>query len=621
METSAATTDRSTGGRMSSRRWGNVSYLDAIRPEPAWRTDYAFLASYSADLVAMVATLLALAGLDDDRGSGSKVDLANAIDQLADRVRMVVQAGRLIAPAKPPRILTILDRYVREVQLDETKASWHPKAVLAKHVQQDGDGAEWRLWIGSRNLTRDIAWDVGLTLIGRSDSQGSDIPGLSDLGATLAEQAALPRISPQSIRRELQQVRWSVPAGCSINSLRLLDENIPRGLPSAPNRVDRLVVISPFLDGTIVGTLGKWGTADTPRVIVSTRSELAKLASQTGQPLASYSELLYLDAPVPDEQIAGDVSDRENANSEDEEPEPRSLHAKLIFAQSGARRLVWTGSANATQRGWDGPNREVVAELEVSSEVANGIENFVTEIAKTLHYEELGDPDEIDTTEERLETARKHVAAVWDVKQQLVDLVPNFTAAVDPNPPDMEIKLSVGLLTGNVVAWTRGSTSVQLPVISQAEVTELVWCRLCLGDSSICWLQRSPLDPAPDADRDRQALSRYLDPRTFLQWIRSLLTGESDGEGGGDWYCELKAPLPRGKYDVVPTWWAPTIEEVLRSWSRDPNSLKLIDSKVRHFLKLYQEQNDSEVPAEDLAIVEEFHQTWQILRGELMEGT
>ncbi len=63
------------------------------------------------------------------------------------------------------------------------------------------------------------------------------------------------------------------------------------------------------------------------------------------------------------------------------------------------------------------------------------------------------------------------------------------------------------------------------------------------------------------------------------------------------------------------------MEEVLRAWSRDPNSLKLIDLKVRHFLKLYKEQTDSEVSTEDRAIVAEFHQTWQILRRELVEGT
>lgn len=606
---------------MTNRRWSNVSYLDAIRPEPAWRTEYALLASYSADLVAMVAALLALAGLDDDRGSGSKVDFANAVDHLAGRIRLVVQSGRLVAPPKTPRILTILDRYVREVQLDESTASWHPKAALAKHVQQEGDGTEWRLWIGSRNLTRDLAWDVGLTLIGRTDGQGADIPGLKEFAETLAQQADLPGATPRQVRSDLKGVRWIVPAGATVNSLRLFGSDGQRGLPQPPARVDRLAVISPFLDGTVVGQLGNWGTTDTPRVLVSTRAELAKLAAQAGQPLSGFAEFLYLDAPVSDEQTAGDISDRENADSQDEEPEPRSLHAKVIYAQSGARRLVWTGSANATQRGWTGPNREIVAELEVSAEIASGLESFITEIAKTVRLDELGEPEQSSEVEDRLEAARKNVAATWDVRQQNLDQIPHLVAASDPNPADAEVELAVGLLSGSLVVWPREQTKIQLPLITAADITELVWCRLRLGESSVSWLQRAPIDPAPTDDRDRQALARYLDPRTFLQWIRSLLTGTSDGEGGGDWDGETKTPARRGKPEVVPTWWAPTMEEVLRSWSRDPSSLKLIDRKVRHFLKLYKEQADSELSAEDRAVVAEFHQTWQILRRELVEGS
>ena len=605
---------------MSNRRWANVSYLDAIRPEPAWQTEYAILASYSADLVALVAALLALAGLDDDRGSGSKVDFANAIDQLAGRIRLIVQAGRLVAPAKTPRILTILDRYVRNVRLDESTVSWHPKAALAKHVQQSGEEIEWRLWIGSRNLTRDLAWDVGLTLIGRVDGTGTEVLGVTEFAEALAQQAELPGVTPRQIRSELRNVRWTVPAGCSVHSLRLFQPGGPRGLPQEPDRVNRLIVMSPFLDGAVVGTLGKWGSVDTQRILVSSRTELAKLAAQSGKPLNGFNELLYLDAPVPDEQTAGNVSDRENATSQDEEPDPRSLHAKVIFAESGKRLLVWTGSANATQRGWLGPNYEVVAELEVSPEIADGLQNFVNEIAKTVRLDELGDPDQGNDVEDRLETARKHVAATWDVRQQLTDQVPILVGETDPNPIDMDIELTVGLLSGNLVVWPREATQIKLPRISAADTTELVWCRLKLGESAIGWLQRAPLDPAPDDDRDRQALARYLDPRTFLQWIRSLLTGESDGEGGGDWDGEKNTQKRRGKPEAAPIWWAPTIEEVLRSWSRDPSSLKLIDRKVRHFLKLYQEQPNSELSADDRAVVSEFHQTWQILRRELVEG-
>lgn len=555
-----------------------------------------------------------------DRGSGSKVDFANAVDQLAGRIRLLVQSGRLIAPTKTPRIMTILDRYVREIQLDESIASWHPKAALVKHVRDEGNGTEWRLWIGSRNLTRDLAWDVGLTLVGRLEGPGADIVGLTECAETLAQLADLPSASRRQVRAELQRVRWTVPAGCTVHSLRLLYPEGPRGLPQAPARLDRLIVVSPFLDGNVVGTLGKWGTDGTQRILVSSRSELSKLAAQSGKPLSGFGELLYLDAPVPDEQTASDTSDRENAKSQDEEPEPRSLHAKVIYAEAGSRRLMWTGSANATQRGWMGPNREIVAELEVSPEVANGIQSFVSEIAKTINLDELGDPEQTSEVDDRLDAARKHVAATWDVRQQILEQLPILEAQTDPNPVDPDVELAVGLLSGSCVVWPRGTTLVQLPRILAADITELVCCRLTLGESSICWLQRASLDPAPTDERDRQALARYLDPRTFLQWIRSLLTGESDGEGGGDWDGESSTPTRRKKFNAAPVWWAPTIEEVLRSWSRDPASLKLIDRKVRHFLKLYQEQPDSELSADDRAVVAEFHQTWQVLRRELVEG-
>ena len=75
-----AIASRSGGYLMTARRWPSVSYLDAIRPDYGWRTELGLLASYSADLVAVTAALLALAGVDDDRGSGGKVDFANAVN-------------------------------------------------------------------------------------------------------------------------------------------------------------------------------------------------------------------------------------------------------------------------------------------------------------------------------------------------------------------------------------------------------------------------------------------------------------------------------------------------------------------------------------------------------------
>ena len=604
---------------MNTRRWSNVSYLDAIRPDPGWRTEYAFLASYSADLVALVAALLALAGLDDDRGSGSKVDLANAVDALADRVRLVAQAGRLVVPAKTPKILAILDRYVREVNLHESVASWHPKAALTKQISDQGNASQWRLWIGSRNLTQDLSWDIGLTLIGRPGNAGSEILGIPELGQTLAQYAELPRISPGKIRSELQQVRWEAPPGCLIKSLRILDSNISRALPLEPPKVQKLIVVSPFLDGTIVGTLGKWGNNQTERTLVSTRSELAKLSGQINKPLGGFQELLFLDAPVPDDQTVSDVTDRENANSHDEEPEPRGLHAKLIYVEESNGKRIWTGSANLTQRGWNGPNTEVVAELEVTAEVAAGLVDFI-QVATLVRLDELGETLKPDETEERLEQARKHVAGSWNITQRSGEIGPMLLSPTDPNPPDIDVVMSVGLLGGTQILWPRGEASLLLPQVAAGEITEFVCCRLAISDSSVCWLQRAPITPSPGEERDRQALARYLDPRTFLLWIRSLLTGDSCGDGGGNWDDDGNSHQQNKMTKIGPIWWAPTIEEVLQAWSRDPASLAIIDKKVRQYLKLYEEQKDIELTPEERVVVADFHGTWHILRSSLVTG-
>lgn len=204
--------------------------------------------------------------------------------------------------------------------------SWDPKAVLTKQISDDESTTQWWLWIGSRNLTRDLAWDVGLALVSHSDGDaGSEIRGIPEQAHNLAQHAALPGVSPIRIRSELQRVRWDAPSGCSVKTLRLPDLDSSCGLSAAPQQLGWLIVVSPFLDGTVVGSLGKWSDAETNRVLVSSRVELAKLTAQKGKSLMGFNDVLFLDAPVPDEQAASDVSERENSDSEDEEPEPRGL--------------------------------------------------------------------------------------------------------------------------------------------------------------------------------------------------------------------------------------------------------------------------------------------------------
>ena len=90
--------------------------------------------------------------------------------------------------------------------------------------------------------------------------------------------------------------------------------------------------------------------------------------------------------------------------------------------------------------------------------------------------------------------------------------------------------------------------------IAAGEVTEFVCCPAvaALGDSSVPWLQRAPLDPPAGDERDRQALARYLDPRTFLLGFGLCSPATRPGDGSGDWDYDEKAGPPTKASREVP---------------------------------------------------------------------
>ena len=602
-----------------NKHWTSLPYLDALRPQPGWVVERAILATYTADLVAMVAALLALAGLDDDRGSGSKVDFANAYEQLRDRVRILVQSGQVCLPGKTVPIMAVLDRFLYEVN-QELDGIWHPKAALVKFVpvpesQDEGHGSTWRLWIGSRNLTRSMDWDTGLVLVSRPD--GRPVPGIPALGAELARLAALAGFESERVREELEGLCWQSPKGTQVRDVRLLIGDAQRGLPVAPETTKKLILISPFVSGNVVRQLGRWGNEQTERKLLSTWSELVRLHGQSGQSLSGYKQLLALGAPELEgssNQSEDEGGETENL-SEDAEIE-RGLHAKMIYAEGAGGRTLWLGSANATSAAWDGPNAEIVAQLEIQNDdVADGLFEFIC-VAQPVDEANLQSIEETDE-EELLDEAWRQVVVRWQVKQHRHRDGPRLVCAHPPHPDCTEVELRVGLLAGALVPWPRGQRSVQLPPVSPSQETELVQVQLSLGDQERAWFQRAPLDPPPDQARDRRALSRYLDPRTFLLWIRSLLDAEDIGDGGGDWNTRSDRERPSSRAASL-TWWAPTLEEILQAWSRDPSSLRKVDRKVERYLKFMQEQSDQQYSEGEAEVLDEFEQTWQVLRQTLV---
>src|SRR5229473_352079 len=167
--------------RMKNEAWPTFSFTELLSPPEGWRTDCAILSTYSADLVVVVTSLLALTGCDlDNRRTGSRVELVKAIESLRGKVCILAQTGRMAVPKTFRPILKLMDKFVRTVDANETVSSWHPKASLVRYQSlEDPTDFQWRVWLGSRNLTRALNWEAGLFLVSQSDGNGLRIDGLT----------------------------------------------------------------------------------------------------------------------------------------------------------------------------------------------------------------------------------------------------------------------------------------------------------------------------------------------------------------------------------------------------------------------------------------------------------
>jgi hypothetical protein len=602
--------------------WPTFSFTEFLTPSEGWRTDCAILSTYSADLIVIVTALLALTGSDlDSRRTGSRVEFVKAIEALRGRVSVLAQAGRLAIPNTPRSILKLLDKFVKTVDTNETIHSWHPKIALVRYQQmEDAADSQWRVWIGSRNLTRALNWEAGLTLTSRSDGKGQVVDGLPEVGQQLALRANLAMLPAKRLRAELSRLTWECPPGCDVHRVSLLGPGLSKGLPTPPSDTDQMFVISPYLDAKTVRAASAWGGEKTRRTLVSTAIELRRLLNDDIHVFKDFADLRT--QPIPDLPAEGAVTRDEGAEApieaaDSEEVSPAGLHAKLLFAAKGTRRQLWVGSANATERGWHGRNFEGVAELTIARNVAEAIEDFVSTCEPFILD---ATPPKVDLDEEALEEARKFLSFQWALRQQIGDDELKIHASTTPPLADPTIELEVAALGG---AWTRWPPTANSLLVSgqrRWQRSDFVQIRVSRGDRMCAWLQIAPCDPPPDEERDHALIAQYLDPRTFLLWIRSLLADEPARAAGGDWDAEPRTPVAAARKEELSAaeiGILPTVEEILRSWARDSSAFAAADEKVKAYLKeLERRAGESGVGAE-AHLLNAFRQTWETLAKEL----
>jgi len=603
---------------MMNSGWPSFSVIDLLRPSEGWKTDHAILSTYSADLVVIVTALLAIGGCDlDHRKKGSRAELVRAIESLRDHVCVLAQAGRVMIPATPRPILKLLDRFVRAVEMDENKGSWHAKAVLVRYARLDDPAdRQWRFWIGSRNLTRGLNWESGMMLMSRDDNRGQQIDGVAEIGAALAARANLPAFSTEVVGSELAKLTWECPKGVKVRKVSLLGPGSNSSLPNPSGDVQHVFVVSPFLDATTVSAIARWGNTKTRRTLWSTAFELQRLYGNNKKVFTGIEQVFVQSSPdLPGEcaELCSDGASQGAEPTASEEITPAGLHAKLLYAAKGARRQLWIGSANATVRAW-GHNFEIVAELDLGHDPTDAIKQVVG----TESFEPRPASVEIDNDELAVEGTRKNLSAKWSLKQIVSEQELEIVASEPPPLPDRSFHLEVAVLGGPWLEWPRNEVRLPIPHFRRWQRANFLQIRLSRGEAMCAWLQVAPCDPPPDDERDGALIAQYLDPRTFLIWVKSILAEAPAFPAGGDWDGEInEGDASINDRVAEEAGFMPTVEEILRAWARNQSAFADADDKVKLYLgQLEQRAKENDDPS-GLELLQNFKRNWTALASEL----
>lgn len=592
--------------------WTPQSYLDQLRPDRGWAVTLGLFATYSAEMFAVAATLLALIGKQNGRGSGAGVHVIDAVDQLRGHVRIMAQAGRIAPPENLPRIAGIFDQFIVDVPFAELHHSWHPKIALVRYsspVMAD----RWRLWIGSRNLTGSRDLEAGLLLDGSPAKRAGSarLTGVGDLGRQLAVRAQISGVDPATMGAVLDQLRWSAPPGVKLREVELFAGTGQRSYAPPTGEIGRVIVISPFLCPKFIERAGSWGSSTTRRTLVSTESAIRAVSTSERAKLDRFDDLLVFETPelfaTTDPEAAGDES------SNDAEVEPISLHAKLLVFQQPTVTHLIIGSANATDRAWSGKNAEVVAKLEINDALLAGIHDLCSR-ARRIEVT-AGDAVAVGATKQtRFDRCRKQISSGWLVAMQRDD--DRFTLVADELPPILAgYSLEVALATQSErVEWKRSSVQCQLGQIPLFDQTGLVRFRLCGDGEVVEWARALDVIPGLDEARDLAAFGRHLGPRALAVWLRGRFQPDLDSAPGEDW--DRASAGGRGSHGRAADDERITLEEILLAWARDPAGFARIDDRFSRLLAAVIEHGDV-TNADDSVRLTELAKVWELAQQRL----
>lgn len=570
-------------------------YLDALRPPIGFSLDRAVGTTYSLDLQTLLTVPLGFAMLDWENASGKltldPVAVLHTLRSYSDRVTVFCETGRIALPTKHHPLFAHLEPMIVQVHAPSERGAFHAKTWLLRFTDAEGH-VSYRFICLSRNLTADRSWDTILVLDGDLVERERAFAKNHPLGDFFK---ALPDLATSSLRgprrdsvlllaEELRRVRFAPPE--PFEEIVFWPLGLTRGkVWPFDGRIDRLVVVSPFVSESTLKELASLG-AD---VLVSRQESVEAVSAKT---LKRIKELYVLD----------DEASEEDEDSEDEQlgggqgADFNGLHAKLYIADHGWNASVWTGSANATASAFNG-NVEFLVQLQgkkscvgtdafLGSEKANdGFRQFLRQYrpaeAKPQDPEQKANEERVEAARRRLGRSGLHLRVQRSGepdKYDLILLAPELEAVPLPQvrarcrPVTIPESLTQDLQRGQVTfgdLTVHALTSFMAFEIAAGEGTTLARAQFVLN---------LPLEGGPD-DRFDKILNAVLgDRERFLRYLLFLLMREEDAVAvGAQWLSQDGSGNGQGR--GIPSQ-LPLFEELLRTLARAPRQLEAVGRLV-----------------------------------------
>ena len=555
------------------------SLLSFMRPRPGMELSHALVATYSVDLVVVAAAIAAMAAFGGDNARVDRVSLARSLRDLKGRVAIRAQAGCVKAPPDLGPFHALLLGFVSDVRMPNKGQHWHPKFFLLRFapVTDEKGSPEWRIWLGSHNLVRSSAWELGACV--ESQRGGRRIAGLNEQIVRAFSAHSQPLDAP--IAEEVRALRWDAGEPTEVTRFDLLGDTHPRWRSVQDAREAYLV--SPFLDAEGLAWLDR--CLPKQRTLVTTREELERLAAKPGESgdaawrhLAAYKVIVV---GAPHEQPSTLSFEGEEGGDDDAEDD-RGVHAKALFAREDDEKwMLQFGSANATRRGLalstTPANAEVVAAVHITDAMKVGLLHPVLNRGQRITLDELvamraAGQAAKDAPKVDVQALLGDLIAGWSATQECSSEATRVVGAGPPQTPEgFELKVATLLSLLPPVHWPNGAASLDLPGAPSTETSNYLLLELTSSDGDGARaLMYAAADPPRDDAGDLALLRRALGPRGLLEWLRGRLDGVVADDT--DWDSPPKKKVGGvdggGKSSNVPAFEV-SIEDVLRAYARD----------------------------------------------------